>query len=81
MIKRIFFFFGALCLSPYVLCAISSSPIHSDTYSMTRQYTSQAIALGKTIEKNAESPILDRVIYQREAIGNALQKLYAEFDY
>ncbi len=81
MIKRIFFFFGALFLSPYVLCAISSSPIQSDTYSMTRQYTNQAIALGKTIEKNAESPILDRVIYQREAIGNALQKLYAEFDY
>ena len=66
---------------PHTLIAFSPPLDHHEEYRKTLQYANQVIALWKMIGRNSESPLLDRIILQREALANALKEIYTEFDF
>ncbi len=81
MIIRTLFFIIVALFFPHILFAVSSPPIEQVQYGKMLQYANQVIALGKIIERNTESPLLDRIIFQREALTNVLKEIYTGFDF
>ncbi len=69
-----------LILIPYTTSTASST--YDDITPQMNRYVSHMIALGKIIERDKAtvSPLLDRIIYQREALGNELRKIYLSSD-